>query len=581
MPLTGEAKKAYQREYMRRRRAAAKKETSKKETSKKKTSPAKVRPVRPAPDPPAIITGKLRYKPTAWGPALADRIMKSMENRIVSEGRFAGDKFTLLEWQVKVVTGMMAERKVGISMGRGNGKTTFLANLACEVLDGELVLPRGQVNSTASSLDQGRTMFGHVLYFLGLDRIANERLNRKRRWRVIDNSHGCRIQDNVHGTLFVVLGSDSRRAHSRAPSMILADEPAQWVRSGRKLYNALKTSMGKQPNSRMVALGTMPEDETHWFYRMMKGHMGRGSFHLYAPDKDDDDLDEFSEETWREANPSYDFMEDLRKEIAEEAGDAKMGGEELDSFRALRLNLGTPEIEGHKPIVTLERWRAITRDIPAPKSGPVAVGVDLGGGTSMSSIAFYWPESGRLQVFGMLPDDPGLERKGKEDGVGKRYIEMERRGELFTYPGIAPDNPKFLKDGFEMIKGERIIGISADKYKQTDLLQAMRDSEIDREVEWRRVGRGPEGGYDVRAFQNEVHEGHLSCDKCLLLEHAISESVIHRDDNGNPALNKKRHKGRNDALQATILATGIGRRYRFPIEEEARPAEVSDYIVGA
>ena len=511
----------------------------------------------------------------------ADRIMKSMESRIVSEGRFAGKTFTLLEWQVQVVIGILEESVTGVSVARGNGKTTLFANLACEVLDGELTIPRGQINATASSLDQGRTMFTHVLYFLDPERLATEKQNGKRRWRVIDNSHQCRIEDKRTGTILVVLGSDSRRAHSRAPSLILADEPAQWVRGGRKLYNALKTSMGKQPDSRLVALGTMPEDETHWFFRMMTNQLGGGAFHLYAADRADPDLDEFDERNWRMANPSYDFMEDLRKVIAKEADDARMGGEELASFRALRLNLGTPEIAANKPIVTVENWRAVTRDVAAPRSGPVAVGVDLGGGTSMTAIAFYWPESGRLETYGMLPAEPGLARKGKEDGVGIRYLEMEKRGELWIYPGVAPNNRLFLEDAFELIQGQELLSISADKYKETDLLQVMVDADIDTEIEWRRVGRGPEGGYDVRAFQNEVHEGHLSVERSLLLESAISESVIHRDENGNPALNKKRHKGRNDALQATILATGIGRRYRFPVEGEERPAELSDYIVGA
>ena len=537
---------------------------AKKKTTKKKSPAAKARPLKKK----SVALRHGKYKSIVWGPKLADRIMKSMENRVVSEGRFAGKKFTLMEWQVQIILGMMKERMTGVSVGRGGGKTTFFANLACEVLDGELTIPRGQINSTASSLDQGRTMFEHIMFFLGTDRIVSERFEGKRRWRLIDNSHQCRIKDNITGTVLVVLGSDSRRAHSRAPSMIFADEPAQWVRGGRRLYNALKTSMGKQPNSRFVALGTMPEDETHWFYQMMTGNLGSGSYHLYAADRTDSDLDEFDEEVWRAANPSYDFMPDLQKVIAAEAKAARMGGEELNSFRALRLNLGTPEVEGHKPIVTLENWRAVTHDFPAPRSGPVAVGIDLGGGVSMTAIAFYWPESGRLEAYGMLPAEPGLRRKGKEDGVGERYLKMEKRGELWTYPGIAPNNTLFLKDSFQRIEGEDVLEITADQYKQKDLLQALSDSGIDREIEWRRVGRGPSGGYDVRAFQNEVHERYLSVGRSLLLEHAIAESVLHRDENGNPALNKKRHKGRNDALQAALLAVGIGRRHRFPVPNE-------------
>ena len=48
-------------------------------------------------------------------------------------------------------------------------------------------------------------------------------------------------------------------------------------------------------------------------------------------------------------------------------------------------------------------------------------------------------------------------------------------------------------------------------------------------------------------------------DRCLL-EAAISESVIAYDSNGNPSLQKGRQKGRIDALQAAVLAVGLGSR---------------------
>ena len=48
----------------------------------------------------------------------------------------------------------------------------------------------------------------------------------------------------------------------------------------------------------------------------------------------------------------------------------------------------------------------------------------------------------------------------------------------------------------------------------------------------------------------------------MLLANAIAESAIRRDDAGNPALDKGRSRGRIDALQAGVIALGIGRRWR-------------------
>ena len=85
-------------------------------------------------------------------------------------------------------------------------------------------------------------------------------------------------------------------------------------------------------------------------------------------------------------------------------------------------------------------------------------------------------------------------------------------------------------------------------------------------MQWRGVGRGPEGSEDVRSFQREVLTGYMNVPPNLVLTSAISEAVIHRDTNGNAALNKARHRGRIDVMQAAVLAVGQGRRWRVPTD---------------
>ena len=249
-------------------------------------------------------------------------------------------------------------------------------------------------------------------------------------------------------------------------------------------------------------------------------------------------------------------------------------------FRALRLNKGTPEIAEQEVLVELDDWKAITSNNPPPKKGPVAVGIDIGGGISMTAAAFYWPETGRLEAHGAFPARPDLEERGKNDFVGRRYLIMFDRGELRIYPGKATNNVKFITEMSELIEGQVLLGVAADRYKQTDLEQAILNASLGWEVEWRVVGRGAHGSEDVRSFQAEVLEGHMGVAPSLLMESAITESVIHRDTNRNPALNKSRSKGRNDALQAALLAVGMGRRWRLPSQGPKRPTQISDYLVG-
>ena len=75
----------------------------------------------------------------------------------------------------------------------------------------------------ASSFDQGLIAFRHVLAFMHPKLDAAPR-----RWRVQDSANRATITDKQTGSMIRVIGSDPRRAHGLAPSLILADELAQW-----------------------------------------------------------------------------------------------------------------------------------------------------------------------------------------------------------------------------------------------------------------------------------------------------------------------------------------------------------------
>ena len=511
-------------------------------------------------------------------PLDAVALIEGIKSRVITEGPLAGETITLLEWEIQFAHGFCTHIESAITMGRGNGKTTFIAAIGCEFLDGSLTVPRGVCLVVASSMEQGRVCFNHIRYFMGLEDGGERRNDRmkdstKRRWRVIDSQNKLMIQDLTNGVMLRVVGSDAKRAHGQAPSLVIADEPAQWERGGQKLWNALSTSDGKQANGRRVVLGTLPEDPQHFFCQMIRDP---NVFSIvYQADKNDD---EFSPATWRKANPSYDLLPALRLVIDREARSAKeRGGNTLGAFRALRLNMGTPEITGRDPIVSIEDWRAITKPhTEVKRKGVLAVGIDLGAGDCMSSFSAYWLETGWLETWAAWPASPSLESRGKEDGVGQMYKNMQERGELIIYPGKATNNAQFIKDMIAIVEQYELIGVAADTYKKLDLEQGKVLAKVDWDIEYRRVGMGMDGSYDVGAFQNDVLEGWMRVGDNLLLQHAISCSVIRKDPNGNKALN--RNVGYIDALQSGILAVGLGRRWRLPDSEESE-GTIDDFIV--
>ena len=105
------------------------------------------------------------------------------------------------------------------------------------------------------------------------------------------------------------------------------------------------------------------------------------------------------------------------------------GGSALTAFRLYNRNERVSG-ETRDLLLTVDEWLACeTAELP-PRSGPVVVGIDLGGSASMTAAAFYWPETGRLEAVGTFPSQPVARRPRGRDGVSGRYGEMRDRGEL-------------------------------------------------------------------------------------------------------------------------------------------------------
>ena len=196
---------------------------------------------------------------------VASQIISGIEKLKISEGARRGQNFNVLDWQSDFIGGFVEAEESALTVARGNGKTTLLAAIGSESVrpDGALFLERGVTQLVASSLAQARINFSHILWFM--EPVINKR---RADYRIVDNSHQSQIEYRPTGTVLKCLGSDANRAHGQAPALIICDEPAKWVSGGDSLYVALQTSLGKQPNSRMVSLGTKPEDPAHWFNEM-------------------------------------------------------------------------------------------------------------------------------------------------------------------------------------------------------------------------------------------------------------------------------------------------------------------------
>ena len=285
----------------------------------------------------------------------------------VTQGAGIGQNLDLYPWERRFIRGALAPgiEESALSIARGNGKTTLVAGLACASVAGPLATPRGETVIVASSFDQARIAYEHILAFLA-DLIDKD----PARWRIQDSANRATIEDRKTGARVRVLGSDPRRAHGLAPVLVVCDEPAQWPEntSGRMIA-ALRTSLGKLHGARLIALGTRPASSEHWFAKLLAGGADYSQVHA-ARDTDSP----FHSRTWDRANPSLPHMPTLRAVIRREAEKARKDPAVLPAFRALRLNSGTHDIL-RAALLAAGTWESI--EGTAEARGPCAWGIDL------------------------------------------------------------------------------------------------------------------------------------------------------------------------------------------------------------
>ena len=430
-----------------------------------------------------------------------------------------------------------------------------MAGIAAAVVDpaGPFGGRRREVVCVAASFEQSRIIFEDVLSFLAV----RYDLDRRDQWRKQDTNNRATLEFRESGCRVRCIGSNPAGAHGLRPLFVLADEPAQWDHAkAERMVAALRTGLGKVPGSRLIALGTRPSDDAHWFARMLKT-APYSQVHAARPNDPP-----FWLRTLRRANPSYDHLPSLATRIQAEIGDAKSDPDALASFKALRLNMGVADTV-RSVLVDASTWkRACELDRPDSRSPSYVLGIDLGQNAAMSAAAGFF-RSGHLEAFALFPELPDLRERGLADGVGRLYQRMAERDELLQAGRRVADVRALLVEVLE--RWGRPQAIVVDRWREAELRERL---EALRFPMARVIVRGMgyrDGSEDVRGFRAAVLAGLVRPADSLLLTSALAEARVATDPAGNAKLAKKSEAGRrqlarDDAAAASVLAVGYGYR---------------------
>ena len=204
------------------------------------------------------------------------------------------------------------------------------------------------------------------------------------------------------------------------------------------------------------------------------------------------------------------------------------------------------------------------RELEDHRKAAYILGLDLGGGTSMTAAAAYYPKTGGCEVLAAFPSEPDLMKRGHLDGVGDLYLRMENEKDLITSPGRTIDYEYFIKSALNLFE-KKPKAMVCDRYRMNELRTALKKLNLGNiPIIFRGMG-WKDGAEDVRSFRRAALEGKLGFPPSTLIRSAFAEARTLMDPAGNEKLAKQSEAGRrrnakDDVAAAIILAVGYGYR---------------------
>ena len=361
-----------------------------------------------------------------------------------------------------------------------------------------------------------------------------------------------------------IISSDARRslglgAHAR---WLFCDEPSAWSpQAGRRLIDSMRTALGKR-KCQIVLCGTVAPSPTQgpgsWWPELVKAGSGAG-VHL--------ELLQADEKKWRDwdeclrVNPAHLVNPFLEKTLRREFEEALKSERAAIPFRQYRLNLPGGESTGEQELISSSEWaRIASRPVPDRVGRPI-VSLDLGSTRSWSAGASLWPESNRIECWGLAPGLTSLGEQERQDQMPEgSYAELAAAGGLAIDEGNAVPRLSMLLS--RIWQWEPSV-ICCDNHRADELRQevAGRCKIVER-------GSGEVAGnaQSMRARLLDSECGITESSKALLGA-AFKEVVVKINPTGETRIEKRdQRRSRDDVAQALLLACGFAARHPAPVE---------------
>jgi len=234
----------------------------------------------------------------------------------IPEGEFVGQPVKLQKFQKDVIKGIYdtSTRRVIISFGRKNAKTTLSAFLCLLHLVGPEAKANSQLYSAAQSRDQASILFNLMVKVIRLSPDLNG--------VIAVRESAKQLFCEELGTLYRALSAEASTAYGLSPVFVVHDELGQVVGPRSPLYDALETAAGAQKEPLSVVISTQAPTDADLLSVLIDdakaGYDKETKLFLYTADES---IDPFSEKAIKSANPAYGIFLN-KKEVKRQADSA-------------------------------------------------------------------------------------------------------------------------------------------------------------------------------------------------------------------------------------------------------------------
>jgi len=469
----------------------------------------------------------------------------------IPEGLDYGRPVKLRDWQKEIIERIYGNpsktRRAIISFGRKNAKTTLSAFLLLLHLCGPERKPNSQLFSAAQSREQAGLLFSLASKIVRLSPVLDAHIAVRETAKVLACEH--------FGTVYRALSAEATTAYGLSPSFIVHDELGQVKGPRSSLYEALETATGAQADPLSIIISTQAATNNDLLSVLIDDALaGKDPRVVVALYTASEDLDPFSQEAIRAANPAFgDFLN--ATEVMAMADDARRMPARQAEFENLVLNR---RVEASAPFVSRPSW-ALCSDpaLPFGDFTPVYGGLDLSSVNDLTALVLVGKVKDKWQVHPTfwLPGDT-IHDHARSDRVP--YDLFHKQGFLKAAPGKTVDYDfvaGYIRSLFDLYNIKRIAFDSWGFGHLRPCLVRAGFPEDMIETQFLEFGQGFKSmSPALHTLEAEILNMRLNHGDHPVLKLCAANAVVQMDPAGNRKLTKAKSSGRIDGMVALAMA---------------------------